>query len=116
MAVDSGVLESGKAVMIRHKVKKHRFGRPTDQRKALVRSLVTSLLRNGRIKTTRAKAKGIVKETHHMITLAKQGDSLTDEADKQHKKRQMHAFLYDSELVNDVFDEAADRYRERTGG
>ena len=38
---------------MRHGVKKARLGRPADQRKALVRSLVTEVLRHGKIKTTK---------------------------------------------------------------
>ena len=102
--------------MIRHRVKKHRLGRPSDQRKALVRGLTTHLLRNGRIKTTRAKAKAIVKSTHHMITLSKLARACEKESDALHKKRQAFAFIYDEELVNDIFEEAPDRYEDRPGG
>ena len=38
---------------MRHGVKKDRLGRPADQRKALVRGLVTEVLRHGKIKTTK---------------------------------------------------------------
>ena len=38
---------------MRHGVKKARLGRPADQRKALVRGLVTEVLRHGKIKTTK---------------------------------------------------------------
>ena len=102
--------------MIRHRVKKHRLNRPSDQRKALVRGLTTHLLRNGRIKTTRAKAKAIVKSTHHMITLSKAARACEKESDALHKKRQAFAFIYDEELVNDIFEEAPDRYEDRPGG
>jgi hypothetical protein len=43
----------GKVFAMRHGVKKARLGRPADQRKALVRGLVTEVLRHGKIKTTK---------------------------------------------------------------
>lgn len=38
---------------MRHGNKKVKLGRPADQRKALLRSLTTELLRHGKIKTTK---------------------------------------------------------------
>lgn len=38
---------------MRHGNKKAKLGRPADQRKALLRSLTTELLRHGKIKTTK---------------------------------------------------------------
>lgn len=38
---------------MRHGVKGARLGRPADQRKALIRGLVTEVLRHGKIKTTK---------------------------------------------------------------
>ena len=45
----------GKWFAMRHGVKKARLGRPADQRKALVRGLVTEVLRHGKIKTTKVR-------------------------------------------------------------
>ena len=58
---------------MRHGVKKARLGRPADQRKALVRGLVTEVLRHGKITTTKTRAKAIRKYVDRMITLAKDG-------------------------------------------
>ena len=41
-----------KFTAMRHGVKTNRLGRAADQRKALIRSLVTEVLRHGKIKTT----------------------------------------------------------------
>ena len=41
---------------MRHRKRIARLGRPADQRKALVRGLVTEVLRHGRITTTKASA------------------------------------------------------------
>jgi hypothetical protein len=43
----------GRVFAMRHGVKKARLGRPADQRKALVRGLVTEVLRHGKITTTK---------------------------------------------------------------
>ena len=47
----------GLVTMMRHRSKLNRLGRPADQRKALLRSLTTEVLRHGRIKTTTAKVR-----------------------------------------------------------
>ncbi len=47
-----------------------KLGRPTDQRKAMLRSLVTGLLQNGRIQTTEARAKEVKSIAEKLITLA----------------------------------------------
>ena len=41
---------------MRHQCKRHKLGRPQDQRKAVLRSLASSLFMHGEIKTTMAKA------------------------------------------------------------
>merc|ERR1719261_763317 len=71
--VGNGVSNGAIAFMMRHRKKLAKLGRPADQRKALLRSLTTELLRYGRIKTTQAKAKAMRKPVDHMITLAKRG-------------------------------------------
>ncbi len=47
-----------------------KLGRTADQRKALLRGLVTNLFNNGRIETTEAKAKEVRRIAERMITLA----------------------------------------------
>ncbi len=47
-----------------------KLGRTSDQRKALLRNQVTSLLYHGKIRTTEAKAKEIRKIAESMIALA----------------------------------------------
>lgn len=49
-----------------------KLGRPTDQRKAMLRSLVTNLLKYGKIETTDTRAKETKSIAEKMITFAKE--------------------------------------------
>lgn len=60
--------------MHRHGYKGRKFGRETDQRKALTRGLMCSLIKYQTITTTLARAKEIRRMTEKLITLAKKGD------------------------------------------
>ena len=51
-----------------------KLGRTTDQRRAMLRSLVTNFLKSGRIETTFTRAKETQSMAEKMITLAKKGD------------------------------------------
>jgi large subunit ribosomal protein L17 len=84
------------------------LGRPADQRKALLRTLSTELIRNGRITTTKAKAKAVRSEVEHMITLAKDGSLAA--------RRQALGYIYDKQLVHALFEQAQERYGSRNGG
>lgn len=97
-----------KWTMMRHGNRVKHLGRPADQRKALIRSLVTEVIRHGAIRTTKVKAMVIRKYVDHMITLAKDGSL--------HARRQAMAFLYDKDLVANLFSNAPERYAERPGG
>ena len=60
--------------MHRHGYKGRKFGRETDQRNALLRGLMCSLIKYQSITTTLARAKEIRRPTEKLITLAKKGD------------------------------------------
>ena len=60
--------------MHRHGIKGRKFGRETDQRLALTRGLMCSLIKYQTITTTLARAKEIRRSTEKLITLAKKGD------------------------------------------
>ena len=60
--------------MHRHGYKGRKFGRETDQRRALRRGLMCSLIKYQSITTTLARAKEIRRDTEKLITLAKKGD------------------------------------------
>merc|ERR1719183_2234226 len=94
--------------MIRHGVKLKKLNRPADQRKAMLRSLTTELIRHGRIQSTLAKCKEVRTTADHMVTLAKDGSL--------HARRQALGYLYDKSLVHALFEQAPERYGERNGG
>ena len=60
--------------MHRHGYKGRKFNRETDQRRALIRSLICALYEHGSITTTLARAKEIRRPAEKLITTAKQGD------------------------------------------
>ncbi|BAQ60324.1 LSU ribosomal protein L17p [Geminocystis sp. NIES-3708] len=93
---------------MRHRCKVPLLGLPADQRKALLRGLTTHLLREGEITTTKARAKAVRSTADKIITLAKDG-SLS-------ARRKALAYVYDKDLVNDVFAKAQERYGSRNGG
>ncbi|MCL2761731.1 MAG: 50S ribosomal protein L17 [Treponema sp.] len=92
---------------------KHRNGfnplsRVAAHRKALHRSMVTSLFRHERIRTTKAKALEIRRTAEKMITRAKD--------DSVHNRRIVAARLYDEGIVAKLFTAIAPRMKERNGG
>jgi large subunit ribosomal protein L17 len=118
---------------MRHRVPGNKLGRPADQRKAVLRSLATELLRHDEITTTLAKAKAVQPEVEKLITKGKKGflkdhhalydkakagdaDAAKQVARAVHLRRQVSAFVYDREVVARVFDEVAPRYADRKGG
>jgi len=113
---------------MRHQVRGRILGRPSDERIALRRILLSQLFEHGRINTTEAKAKAIRSEAEKMITIAKRGlkaAQATDgdeTAEKAGKVKQANARkllkgrLYGDKVVRKIFDEIAPRYAERKGG
>ncbi len=59
--------------MHRHSYKGRKFGRETDQRRALMRGLMCALIENQSITTTLARAKEMRRDTEKLVTLAKKG-------------------------------------------
>ncbi len=93
---------------MRHNVAGRLFGRTANQRKALFRALVGSLIEHQRIETTLAKAKETRRLAEKLVTLGKRGDL--------HAKRLVMAKLPNRALVVKLFDEIAPRFADRNGG
>lgn len=85
-----------------------KLGRPSAHRKAMLRNLVTSLLREERIITTVSRAKETQRMAEKMITLGKRNNL--------HARRQALAYIYDEDVVTKLFTEIAPKYEERNGG
>ncbi len=93
---------------MRHACAGRQFGRNSGHRKALLKMLVASLLRNEKIETTIARAKEIRPLAEKMITLAKRGDL--------HARRQAMSFIQDEAVVKGLFSDIAPRFTSRAGG
>jgi len=93
---------------MRHGCAGRQFGRDSGHRKALLRMLVCSLIKNEKIETTTAKAKEIRPLAEKMITLAKRGDL--------HARRQVLSFIHDESAVSSLFANIAPRFTSRNGG
>ena len=93
---------------MRHQLRIPLLSKPADQRKALLRGLTTQLIREGRVTTTRARAKALRNEAEKMISLAKDG-SLS-------ARRRAIGYIYDKKLVHSLFEKAKERYGDREGG
>lgn len=85
-----------------------KLGRESAHRNLMLRNLVTSLLKSGRIETTEQKAKETRRLAEKMITFAKRGDL--------HARRQVMSFVTEETVVKNLFDEIAPKYQERNGG
>lgn len=93
---------------MRHRKDHRKLNRATDQRLALLRSLVCSLFRHNRVKTTVQKAKEAARMAERLITLAKRSDLAA--------RRRVLRHIPDSDLVGYLFAEIAPRYQDRDGG
>mgnify|MGYP002654562322 CR=1 FL=1 len=93
---------------MRHACRVPKLGKPADQRRALLRSLTTQLIQNGQITTTKARARAVKVEADRMITLAKDGSLAA--------RRRALGYLFDKNLVHQLFAAAPDRYGNRNGG
>lgn len=93
---------------MRHRVSGKKLSRTKNQRKALFKGLISSLVIHGRIKTTEAKAKAIRGLVDRLITKAKTGGL--------HGRRQVAAILHNKKVVNRLVDEIAPRFSGRPSG
>jgi large subunit ribosomal protein L17 len=92
---------------VRHRVAGRRFGRDTNQRKALLRGLVISLFEHLKIETTAAKAKEAKKIAERLITLGRKGDLQS--------RRLALSRIPNNNVVSRLFNEIAPKI-SRSGG
>ena len=93
--------------MHRHGYKGRKFGRKTDQRNALTRSLMCSLIKYQSIETTLARAKEIRRSAERLITIAKK-NTLAN-------RRLLISRLGDVEVVDLLMNQIAPQIKRDSG-
>ena len=93
---------------MRHLKAGNRLGVTTSHRRAMMRNMVTSILEHGQITCTLARAKEVRKPLEKMISWGKQGSL--------HARRQALSFVKSKEAMTQLFEELAERYKDRQGG
>jgi large subunit ribosomal protein L17 len=93
---------------MRHLKSGRQLSRNSSHRWALMRNLITALLREEKIQTTDPKAKELRRWVERVITLGKRGDL--------HARRQAAAVLFDKTVLQKLFDTIGPRFKDRPGG
>ena len=93
---------------MRHQTHHGRLGVQPAHRRAMIRNMVTSLLKYERIKTTRIRAREVRRYAEKMITIAKKENLAS--------KRRVLGFIREREVVNKLYKTLIYRYAQRTGG
>jgi len=100
-----------------------KLGRPSNQRKALMRDLITDLILNEHIETTLPKAKALQQLADKMVTLGKQGDLAA-------RRQAAEMIRFEKEItvaedgtitkgqyaIQKLFSEIAPKFADRKGG
>ena len=98
---------------MRHRVAGRQFGLPSDQRQALLKGLLRSLIIYKRVQTTEARAKDLQPLMEKLVTRAKD--------DTVHSRRIARAIVGgrsadDEDIVKELFTVIAPQYTNRSGG
>ena len=93
---------------MRHQRVMKKFGRSTEHRKMLMKSLVTNLILAESIKTTLPKAKEARKDADKIVTIAKKGDLAA--------RRLAASLTLDPAAVQKLFAKIAPAMKDRKGG
>lgn len=95
---------------MRHGNKNRTLGRPRNQRTALLRGLAVALIKEGKIKTTEAKAKELKPLAERLVTYGKKNTVAA--------RRQAASILGEPQdvIIKKLFDEVAPQFTTREGG
>ena len=93
---------------MRHAKRSQRLSRPHDQRQALLRHLVSSLIAHDQIRTTWHRAKEAQRLADRLVTFGKAGGV--------HARQRALRVLQDRGLVKRLFSDVAPRFVDRRGG
>ena len=85
-----------------------KLGRPTQHRMAMLQTMVTNALDNGRMTTTYTRAAEVAPLMEKMITLGKKNTLAA--------RRAAMSFMTREDVVKKLFDEIAPKYEDRSGG
>ncbi|MDD5593308.1 MAG: 50S ribosomal protein L17 [Candidatus Margulisbacteria bacterium] len=93
---------------MRHRLGNRKLSRATDQRLALLRSIVRSLFIYGKVKVTLTRAKEARRMAEKLITATK--------ANNLHARRKVESVLHDRKIVTMIFKTYPERFEGRPGG
>jgi large subunit ribosomal protein L17 len=93
---------------MRHRRGCKKLSKPTDQRLALLRNLVISLITYGKLETTEQRAKEAVKLVEKIITLGKEKNVASI--------RNALKIIPHKPTINKIFKDLGQRFAERKGG
>ena len=93
---------------MRHRKAGRQLRRTSEQKLALMRNLATSLIENGAIETTEAKAKELRPFVERLITKAKSGTL--------HARRLAVRHVHKREAADKLFQELGPKFATRPGG
>lgn len=93
---------------MRHRLGNRKLSRATDQRLALLRSIVKSLFKYGRVKVTLTRAKEARRMAERLITFTK--------ANNLNARRKIERALGEKGIVAQVFKTFPERFEGRPGG
>ena len=101
---------------MRHRKHNHQLGVKTAHRTSMLANLCCSLIENGRIKTTLARARALRPTIEKIITLAKKAHLAQDPAQKIHYRRLAISRLRSKSAAKKLFDELVEQFAKREGG
>ena len=93
---------------MRHSNAFRKFQKSPAHRRAMLRNMATSVIREEHIRTTVEKAKEVRRVVDKMVTLGKRNTLAS--------RRAAASYLMDTEIVKKLFSEVAPRFKTRAGG
>jgi len=93
---------------VRHRLGNRKLSRATDQRLALLRSIVRALFINGKVEVTLTRAKEARRMAERLITAVKANDL--------NARRKVAQVLGEKKLVSKIFKTYPEKYEGRAGG
>lgn len=93
---------------MRHRLGNRKLSRATDQRLAMLRSIVKALFKNGKVKVTLTRAKEARRMAERLITVSR--------ANNLNARRKVEQVLGEKEVVSQIFKTFPERFEGRPGG